>query len=100
MIRDFESVVAALSKEGGVTAARMFGSDALKFKTRVFAMVVKGELVVKVSAERAQELLASKHASPFDPGHGRIMRQWVAIGARAKLDWCELAREALAHARG
>jgi len=98
VIRDFESVVAALSKERGVTTARMFGSDALKFKTKVFAMAVKGELVVKVPAERALALLDSRRASAFDPGHGRIMKQWVAITARARVDWCELAREALEYA--
>lgn len=95
MTRDFASVVAALSKERGVT-----GSEALKFDSKVFAMGVKGELVVKVSGERARELLEATHASAFDPGHGRIMKQWVSIATHAELDWCELAREALAYARG
>jgi hypothetical protein len=32
-------------------------------------------------------------AEAFDPGHGRHMKQWVAIPPRAKVDWLKLARE-------
>ncbi len=53
--RDFASVVRALSSEAGVTKGRMFGSEGLKVGKQVFAMEVKGKLVVKVSAERASD---------------------------------------------
>ncbi len=42
-------------------------------------MEVKGKLVVKLSAERATELRDAVFAEAFDPGHGRPMKQWVAI---------------------
>jgi len=29
----------------------------------------------------------------FDPGHGRLMKEWVVV-AHGKVDWVELAREA------
>jgi len=29
----------------------------------------------------------------FDPGHGRLMKEWIAVRAGAA-DWVELAREA------
>jgi hypothetical protein len=29
----------------------------------------------------------------FDPGHGRLMKEWVTIGA-GKVSWVELAKEA------
>lgn len=99
MTRDFAAVITALSKERGVVTARMFGSQALKFESRVFAMVVKGDLVVKLSPERARTLVDEKQAGSFDPGHGRVMKQWVAIDPRSQLDWCNVAREALAYAR-
>jgi TfoX/Sxy family transcriptional regulator of competence genes len=91
----FGTVVAALAHEGDVTTSRMFGSDGLKANGKVFAMNVKGRLVVKLVPDRVQELLASGMAAPFDPGHGRVMREWVAVPNRADVDWLELSREAL-----
>ena len=91
----FEAVVTTLAHEGDVTISRMFGSDGLKANGKVFAMNVKGRLVVRLVAERVQELLASGVAAPFDPGHGRVMREWVAVPDRADVDWLELSREAL-----
>jgi TfoX/Sxy family transcriptional regulator of competence genes len=99
VIRDFAAVIDALSSEPGVTKGRMFGSDGLKVGKRVFAMEVKGKLVVKVSLDRASELRDAGVAEPFDPGHGRPMKQWVAIAPRAKVDWIRLSREALAYVR-
>jgi hypothetical protein len=63
-------------------------------------MEVKGKLVVKVSEERAAELRNSGKAEAFDPGHGRLMKQWVAVSPDAKLDWVKLSREALDFVRG
>ena len=91
----FGTVVAALALESDVTTSRMFGSDALKANGKVFAMNVKGRLVVKLVAERVQELLASGVAASFDPGHGRVMREWVALPDCADVDWLALSREAL-----
>lgn len=100
MTRDFVAVRAALSSEPGVTEGRMFGATGLKAGARVFAMEVKGKLVVKLSASRAAELREASVAEAFDPGHGRAMKQWVAVERSAKVDWLELSREALAFARG
>ena len=100
MIRNFAAVVEALSSEAGVTKGRMFGSEGLRVGKHVFAMEVKGRLVVKVSLARASELRAGGLADSFDPGHGRPMKQWVSVDSRAKLDWLQLSREALAHVRG
>ena len=83
----FGTVVAALAHEGDVTTSRMFGYVGLKANGKVFAMNVNGRLVVKLVAERVQELLASGVAAPFDPGHGRVMREWVAVPDRADVDW-------------
>ena len=100
MIRDFESVVEALVGEPGVTLGRSFASEGLRVGKRIFAMEVKGALVVKVSAERAAALCKARVATPFDPGHGRVMKQWISVSRRAKIDWVELAREALVFVRG
>jgi TfoX/Sxy family transcriptional regulator of competence genes len=87
------------SRTPGVSTGRMFGSEGLKIGERVFAMEVKGKLVVKVSAARAAELQAAGLAKPFDPGHGRLMKQWIAVDSAARIDWLDLAREALALVR-
>jgi TfoX/Sxy family transcriptional regulator of competence genes len=100
VIRDFASVIDALASEPGVSTGRMFGSEGLKVGKQVFAMEVKGKLVVKVSAERASELRDAGLAQAFDPGHGRPMNQWLSVAPRAKVDWLQLSREALAYVRG
>lgn len=72
----------------------MFGSTALKVKGKVFAMMVKGDLVVKLPKERVEALIGAKLGAYFDPGHGRLMKEWVAIESKAEAQWLTLAKEA------
>jgi hypothetical protein len=95
--RLFDIVVESLMKEPGVSSARMFGAIGLKNKKgKFFAMLYKGELVVKLPKGRVEQLVKSKGAKHFDPGHGRIMKEWVAIesGKNAENEWLNLANEA------
>lgn len=94
MTAAFDAVVRALQDGDQVEFGRMFGSATLKRHGKVFAMAVKGDLVVKVPAPRAAELVATGDASYFDPGHGRPSRQWVAVPPTSSLDWLVLATEA------
>jgi TfoX/Sxy family transcriptional regulator of competence genes len=82
VIRDFAAVRRAFAGAADVSAGRMFGSEGLKRGGKVFAMEVKGKLVVKISAARAAELRDAGLAGAFDPGHGRAMKQWVAVDPR------------------
>jgi hypothetical protein len=34
--------------------------------------------------------------APFDPGHGRVMKEWVSIAPSAKVDWVAISSEAKA----
>lgn len=88
----FAEVVEAFRGDPAVRVSRMFGSDAIKVHGKVFAMHVKDRLVVKLSGPRAEALVAAGTATAFDPGHGRPMKQWVAIGPEH--EWMPLAREA------
>lgn len=99
MTKSFDQVLAALGNAPGVTRGRMFGSDGLKFGGRVFAMEVKGRLVVKLSAARVAELVASG-CERFDPGHGRLMREWASVPVDGPQEWVSLAQEALRSAGG
>jgi hypothetical protein len=50
--------------------------------------------------DQQAELRAAGKAEAFDPGHGRPMKQWVAVSGDAKVDWLKLSREALDFVRG
>jgi hypothetical protein len=54
------------SRRGLVDAA--FGSDALQVDGRIFAMARRGGVVLKIPAERVDELIAKGSGGPFDVG--------------------------------
>jgi TfoX/Sxy family transcriptional regulator of competence genes len=74
-------------------ARRSFGSTSLKANGKIFAMLVKERLVVKLSASRVDELVAAGAGERFDPGHGRIQREWLSVASSAADDWLALAIE-------
>ena len=95
----YARIVKALLKEEGVSVGaetKGFGSSALKVDGRIFAMVdAKGSLVVKLPRERVDALIESRAAVRFDPGHGRLMKEWAALEPSAQEKWPALAREAM-----
>ena len=92
--RKLAPVAAALLEERARGRGRgSFGSDALKVNGKMFAVLVKGRLVVKLASDRVAELVRSGHAEYFDPGHGRLMKQWAAILCDDH-PWIDLAKEA------
>jgi TfoX/Sxy family transcriptional regulator of competence genes len=95
--RAFERLVPALLAEPNVSEGTGFGSNpGLRVGGKVFAMLVKGELVVKLPRERVDELVASSVGARFDPrGDGRLMKEWVTVPARHSRRWKRLAGEAL-----
>ena len=96
MSMSFETIAAGLLTEPDIARSRMFGSTALAYAGKVFAMKVKGDLVVKLDAAEAAKLVADGTARVFDPGHGRPMKQWIAVGAEQGGQWNELVAAALA----
>jgi hypothetical protein len=102
----FTAVVAAFAAERALapiaaeyaarkeTGGRKFGSNGLKVNGKLFAFVGRaGRLVVKLPKTRVAELAAARKGEPFDPGHGRVMKEWLCVTG-AKVSWLELAREA------
>lgn len=76
------------------TSTRRFGSTALRVHDRIFAMVSRGRLVLKLPLERVAELIGSGAGDTYDAGKGRPMRGWVSLKAGRQDDLVDLATEA------
>lgn len=101
----FSAVVKALGDESGVAhgqgGKKGFGSSALKVNGKIFAMVSPADaFVVKLPKLRVDALEAAGTGRRFDPGHGRLMKEWLALHDGSAQQWIELAREALHFVRG
>jgi TfoX/Sxy family transcriptional regulator of competence genes len=72
---------------------RKFGSNGLKVDGKLFALFTQGTLVVKLPKDRVAALVAKGDGKPFDPGHGRLMKEWLTV-VSPKLSWSALAKEA------
>ena len=92
----FTPIVQKMLKERGVTQAKMFGASGLKIGRKMFAMSVKGELIIKLPKERVDILIASKQWKQFYHlfNKSRLMKEWVSIGHKHKSKWFKLVQEA------
>jgi len=98
----FESLVDELLGLPGVTppqGGRGFGRSALRCQGKIFAMLVRGRLVVKLPAGRVAELVEADHGEWFDANKGTPMKEWLSLDPESDQSWLALAREALDFAR-
>jgi hypothetical protein len=98
----FEDLVDQLAGTEGVTPPRGgsgFGRSALRFQGKIFAMHVRGALVVKLPAERVEALVRAGEGVHFDANKGTPMREWLSLDPGSALPWLPLATEALEFAR-
>jgi hypothetical protein len=72
-----------------------FGRSALRFRNKIFAMFVRGRLVLKLPAARVDALVASGDGIRFDANKGTPMKEWLSLEPESGLPWLPLAREAL-----
>ena len=95
----YAEIVEALLQRPGVSVGsekKGFGSSALQVNNKIFAMLSsKGGFVVKLPKQRVDELIVSGQGERFDPGHGRLMKEWLVADSTAQANWLALAREAL-----
>jgi hypothetical protein len=68
--------------------------ESLKTRKKMFAMFQKGNYIVKLPKERVEELINSEKGLPYDPGNGRIMKEWVIIPEEYTDEWIVYALEA------
>ena len=98
----FAPVVAALAGKRDVTreSRQGFGSGALKVDGKIFAMITPhAEFVVKIPKARVDELVSQGVGERFEPGPGRVMKEWLALNGQPDL-WTELAKEAYQFVKG
>ena len=98
----FQDLADELVGTDGVTPPRGgsgFGRSGLRFKNRIFAMFVRGRLVVKLPAARVDVLVAAGEGVHFDANKGTPMKEWLSLDPDSDLAWLPLAAEALEFAR-
>jgi hypothetical protein len=95
LVDDFMSVDGVTPPSGGSG----FGRGALRYRRKIFAMFVRGQLVLKLPAPRVDELVTGGQGERFDANKGTPMREWFSLDPGSALPWLPLAREALDFAR-
>jgi hypothetical protein len=96
---EFSALIRALAGTGGVTLGpgkQRFGAGALQVDGRIFAMVTRGRIVMKLPEVRVAELIAAGRGLSFDAGKGRPMKEWVQLEPMNDDDLLALAHEARA----
>ena len=95
----YADLVRNLAGKSGVThitEGKGFGSSGqLKVRGRIFAMLVRGELVLKLPRDRVDALIVAGEGAHFDAGKGKPMREWFVLSSTSTKRWLPLAEEAL-----
>jgi hypothetical protein len=94
----YEDLVDEFAGVDGVTpptGGSGFGRGALRYRRKIFAMYVRGQLVVKLPAARVDELVADGQGERFDANKGTPMKEWFSLDPASAAPWPPLAREAL-----
>src|SRR3954452_8539651 len=80
----------------GVERGKMLSASGLRDPAagKFFAFVTRGQLVVKLPAERVSELIASGEGRVFDAGKGRPMKEWVGLSPADETACAAYMREA------
>jgi hypothetical protein len=95
----FDELAGEMLRFDGVSppaGGRRFGSQALRHHGRIFAMMVRGHLVVKLPRRRVDALVETGAGVRFDANKGTPMKEWFVLGESADVPWRDLALEALA----
>lgn len=93
--------ILASSPSARIGEGKGFGSTGqLKADGKIFCMLVRDKLVLKLPRERVDELVEAGDGERFDAGKGKPMREWLALSASSKRQWPALAGEAMAFVSG
>jgi hypothetical protein len=89
----FRPIVAAFADYRDVIGGKMMSSYGLKVNGKIFAMFGRKQFVVKLPKARVDSLVTAGDGKRFDPGHGRLMKEWVVVRDGGP-NWLDLAAEA------
>jgi hypothetical protein len=96
----YESLVKAIlfsSPSAKIGEGKGFGSTGqLKVDGKIFCMLVRDQLVLKLPRMRVDDLVEAGDGERFDAGKGKPMREWFSLSRSSKRQWPALAREAMA----
>lgn len=96
---DWDTLVTEITgRHPGIRSSSMFGMPCLKRDNgRVVAGSWKdGGITVKLTdASQRETALALPGAALFDPGMGRVMKEWVHVPAAQSNHWLELVEQAI-----
>jgi len=88
----FLPIAAAFADDPKVSLGRRFGSNSvLSVQGKIFCMFTRGAFVAKLPASRIRDLTQAGMGRPYEPGPGRVMKEWIAM---ERGNWMVLAREA------
>lgn len=101
----FQRVVSALTAHRDVSVRPGWSAGSLVLKTgdKMFAMCIRGELVVKLPRAVVDQLVGGGEAQRFDPKrNGRVMKEWAVLAPATAVAgrWSKLAEEARAFVQG
>ena len=68
--------------------------NSLKINRKMFVMLNKGRMVVKLPDKRVQELIQSGKGLPFDASTGKNLKEWAIIPLRSLEEWIAITDEA------
>jgi hypothetical protein len=93
----WEELVADVTARHPLHESQMFGMPCLKRENgKVVAGHWKdGGITVKLTHTAAREAALAAGAQPFDPGMGRVMKEWVLVPVTMSDDWLRLVDEAV-----
>jgi hypothetical protein len=91
-----ETILSNFSEVTSDVRKMRFGSSGeLKINNKIFATLSKGKLVIKLPHQRVNELIATGKGKRFDLGHGRLMKEWLALEPTANKECLLLVKEAM-----
>jgi hypothetical protein len=93
----WEELVAEVTARYPLTESQMFGMPCLKRESgKVVAGHWKeGGLTVKLTDPAQREAALAAGAQPFDPGMGRVMKEWVLVPEALSDQWLGLVEQAI-----
>ena len=73
-----------------------FGNNALKTDGKIFAMLVKGALAVKLPPTEVESATLAGRGEPLSMGRGRVMKEWLLVDEPPRR-WYAVAERARAY---